>query len=97
VIPDSAFKPLQETLFEMIQKLFLIFCESEVYHVTAQSLILPEKTRKELKMCTRDELIKELNEVKRRKSGILSHPLSSSSSHSSSPTSQTPSLNSSTT
>jgi len=95
VIPDSVFKPLQESLFEMLQKLFSIFCESEIYHLTAQSLILPEKIRKELKMCTRDELVKELNEAKRRKTGASNNP--TSPTHSSSPSSSFSSVNSSTT
>jgi len=78
-IPDSVFKPLQESLFEALQKLFSIFCESELYHLTAQSLILPDKIRRDLKMCTREELVKELTEAKRRKTGASIHPPSPSS------------------
>jgi len=77
-IPDVVFKPLQDQLFAMLQKLFLIFRESDLYYTTAQSLILPPKIRKELKLCTREELIKELSEKRKAKTDSSSSSSSSS-------------------
>jgi len=68
-IPDSVFKPVQDIIYAQLAVLFEGFLKTDMYHTTAESLILPDKIRKQLGFETREQLLKDLELLRATKIG----------------------------